>query len=67
MWIGIRLERVLHGGVLRVEFAREVGFGDHGVVRRKMVTLVTERADPDLGREVNAGEGVKRGGTGLAS
>lgn len=52
--MGRKRESVLHGGVLSVEFAGEIGVGDHGIVRREMVALVTERADPDLGGEVDA-------------
>lgn len=63
---GIDGKRVLDGGVLRVELAGEVGLGDQGVVRREMVALVAEGADPDLGVEVDAREGVEDGGAGLA-
>lgn len=60
-------ERVLHGSVLRVEFTGEVSLGDHGIMRRKMVALVTERTDPDLGCEVHAREAVKDCGAGFAA
>lgn len=59
-------EGVLDGGVLRIELAGEVGLGDHGVVGREMVALEAEGADPDLGGEVHAREGVEDGGAGLA-
>lgn len=52
---------------MRVELAGEVGLGDHGVVRGEVVALVAEGADPDLGREVHAREGVEDGRAGLAS
>ena len=58
---------VLDGGVLRVELAGEVGLGYGGVVRGETVTLVAEGADPDLGGEVDAREGVECGGAGLAA
>lgn len=57
----------MDGGVLRIELAGEVGLGDHGVVRREVVALVAEGADPDLGREVYARERVEDGRAGLAS
>ena len=38
-----------------------------GVVRGEMVALEAEGADPDLGGEVDAGEGVEGGGAGFAS
>lgn len=57
------MKRVLHGGILRVEFARQVRFGDHGIMRRKLVALVTKRTDPDLGEEINARIGVEDSGT----
>jgi len=60
-------EDVLDGGVLGVEFAGEVGFGDGVVVRGEVVALVAEGADPDLGGEVDAGEGVEGGGAGFAA
>lgn len=60
-------EDVLDGGVLGVEFAGEVGFGDGVVVRGEVVALVAEGADPDLGGEVDAGEGVEGGGAGLTT
>ena len=65
---GIRNRKVIiDGGVLRVEFAGEVGFGDGVVMRGKVVALVTERTDPDLGSEIDAGERVECGGAGFAT
>lgn len=58
---------VIHGGVLRVELAGEVRLGDHGVMRREMVSLVTERADPDLRGEVHARVRVEQSRACLAS
>jgi len=52
---------------VRVEFAGEVGFRDGVVMRGKVVALVAEGADPDLGSEVDAREGVEGGGAGLAA
>lgn len=57
----------MNRGVLGVELAGEVGLGDRGVVGREMVALVAEGADPDLGGEIDAGEGVEGGGAGLAA
>lgn len=65
--IGIVREGVLDGGVLRVEFTGEISFGNRGIMRRKMVALVTERADPDLGGEINARESVESGSTCFAT
>lgn len=62
-----RREGVFDGGVLRVEFAGEIGLGDGVVVRREMVALIAEGTDPDLGGEVDAGEGVEGGGAGFAA
>ena len=62
-----RGERVLDSGVLRVEFGGNVGFGDGGVVGREVVALEAEGADPDLGSEVHAAEGVQRRQTCLAT
>ena len=59
-------KRVLNGGVLRVKLAGEIGVGDHVVVRRERVALEAERADPDLGGEIDAGEGVEDGDAGSA-
>lgn len=60
-------ECVLHGGVLRVEFAGEVSFGNSGIMRREVIALVAEGADPDLGSEIDTGEGVESSGAGLAT
>ena len=56
---------VLNGGVLSVEFAREIGIGDHGIVRKEMVALVIERANPDLSGEDDASVRVENKGTGF--
>lgn len=64
---GIGGEGVLDGGVLGVELAGEIGLGDERVVRREVIALVAEWADPDLGGEVDAGERVEDGGAGLAA
>ena len=58
---------VLESGVLGIEFGREVRFRDLGVVRGKVVAVEAEGADPDLGGEVDAREGVEDGGAGLAA
>lgn len=47
-----------------VQLAREIGLGDGVVVKREVVKLETERADPDLGGEVDASERVESGGAG---
>ena len=60
-------ERVLEGGVLRVEFGGDVGFGDAGVVRREVVALEAKRTDPDLGSKVDPAKGVEGRHTCLAS
>jgi len=65
--VDVVVELVLDSGVLGIEFGREVGFGDLGVVRGKVVAVVAEGADPDLGGEVDAREGVEDGGAGLAA
>lgn len=62
-----RRKRVLDSGILRVEFAGEIRLGDRRVMRREVVALVAERADPDLGGEIHARKGVERGGAGLAA
>ena len=54
------------GGVLSVDFAEEIGIGDHGIVRREMVALVTEGADLDLGGEDDASVRVEDRGIGFA-
>ena len=58
-------ENVLISGVLSVEFAKEIGIGDHGMVRREMVTLVTEGAD--LGGEDDASVRFENRGTGFVA
>nr|POF20962.1 hypothetical protein CFP56_39985 [Quercus suber] len=60
-------ENVLNGGVLSVEFAKEIGIEDHGIVRREMVALVTKKADPDLGSKDNTSLRVENRGTGFAT
>ncbi|RDX67816.1 hypothetical protein CR513_53262, partial [Mucuna pruriens] len=50
---------ILNSGILGVKFAGEVGLGDLGVVRGEVVAIVAEGADPDLGGEVNAREGIE--------
>lgn len=57
-------EEVLDGGALREELGGDVGLGDGGVVGREVVAGEAERADPDLGSEVDAGEGVEEGRAG---
>lgn len=57
---------VFNGCVLGVKFPREIGFRDGVIMRRKMVPLITEGTDPDLGGEVDAGERVEGGGAGFA-
>ena len=44
---------------MREELGGEVVVGDGGVVGREVVALEAERADPDLGGEVDDGEGVE--------
>ena len=56
-------EGVLIGGVLSVEFIGEICIGDHGIVRREMVALVTKGADPNLGGEGDASVRVESRGT----
>ena len=65
--VNVAVKLVLEGGVLGIEFGREVRFGDLGVVRGKVIAVVAEGADPDLGGEVDAREGVEDGGAGLAA
>lgn len=60
-------ERIFNSSVVRVKLSGEIGFGDSVVMRREMVALVTEGADPDLGGEVDARERVEWGRTGLAA
>ena len=50
---------VLDGGVRREEVSGEVVVRDGGVVGREVVTLEAERADLDLGSEVDDGEKAK--------
>ena len=52
---------------MSVEFAAEIGIGDHGIVRREMVALITEVADPDLGGKDNASLRLENRGTGFAA
>lgn len=58
---------VLDGGVLGEEFGGDVGFGDGGVVVGEVVALEAEGADPDVGGEVDAAEGVEDGRARLAA
>lgn len=58
---------VLDCGVLREEFAGEIVIGDGRVVWREVIALEAERADPDLGNEVDDGEGVEDGAASTAS
>ena len=44
---------------MREELDRELVVEDGGVVGREVVALEAERADPDLGGEVDDGEGVE--------
>ena len=60
-------ESVLNGGVLSVEFAREIGIGDHGIVRREMAALVTKKAYLDLGGEDDISVRVENRGTGFVA
>ena len=60
-------ESVLVGGVLSVDFAEEIGIRDHTIVRKEMVALVIEGADPDLGGEDGASVRVENRGTGFAA
>lgn len=55
-------QRVLDGGVVGDELGGQVVLVDVVVVRREVVALVAEGADPDLGFEVDAAEGVEDGG-----
>nr|POE46402.1 hypothetical protein CFP56_56725 [Quercus suber] len=48
---------------MREELGREVVVGDGGVVGREVVALKAKWADPDLGDEVDNGEGVENGAT----
>ena len=60
-------ESVLNDGVLSVEFARDIGIGDHGIVRRKMAALVTKKAYLDLGGKDDVSVRVENRGTGFAA
>ena len=60
-------ESVLNDGVLSVEFARDIGIGDHGIVRRKMAALVTKKAYLDLGDKDDVSVRVENRGTGFAA
>ncbi|KAL6993300.1 hypothetical protein U1Q18_011415, partial [Sarracenia purpurea var. burkii] len=51
--------RVFDGGVLWVELGGDIGFGDGGLVVGEGVALEASGVDPDEGREVDTGEGVK--------
>lgn len=55
---------VLDGGALREELGGNVGLRYGSVVRGKVVPGEAERADPDLGGEVDAREGVEERGAG---
>lgn len=55
---------VLDGGALREELGGDVGLRYGSIVRGKVVPGEAERADPDLGSEVYAREGVEERGTG---
>lgn len=52
-------DEVLDGGALCEELGGHVVLGDAGVVRGEVVAREAERADPDLGGEVDTGEGVE--------
>lgn len=58
---------VLDGGVLGEELGGEVFVGDGGVVEGEVVALEAEGTDPDLGGEVDDGEGVEDGSAGAAA
>lgn len=60
-------DMIFNGGVLRIEFTREISFRDSVVMRWKMVTLITKWTDPDLSGEINAGVRVENGGAGFAT
>ena len=60
-------ESVLIGGVLSVEFAGEIGIGDHGIVRTEMVALIMEGTDPNLGSEDDTSVRVENRGTGFVA
>ena len=50
---------VLNRGVMREELSGAVVVGDGGVVGREVVALEAEMANPDLGGEINDGEGIE--------
>jgi hypothetical protein len=58
---------ILYCRILAVQLSREIGLRDHGIVWRKMVALEAERADPDLGGEINAREAIHDGCAGFAT
>lgn len=58
---------ILNSGILRIKLARQMGLRDHGIMRRKMTSLITERADPNLSGEVDTRKRVKNGGARLAT
>ncbi|KAL6981791.1 hypothetical protein U1Q18_023411 [Sarracenia purpurea var. burkii] len=60
-------KRVFDGGVLWVELGGDIGFGDGGLVVGEGVALEASEVDPDEGREVDTGEGVKDDDAGLAA
>jgi hypothetical protein len=49
---------VLDGSVLGEELGGEIVIGDGGVGGGEVVALEAEGADPDLGGEIDDGEGV---------
>lgn len=57
----------MNSGVLRIKLARQMGLGDHGIMRREMTSLVTKRADPNLCGEVDTRKRVENGGARLAT
>lgn len=58
---------VLDGGVFAVELRGEVGLRDGGVGWGEVVALEAEGADPDLGSEVDGGEGIEDGAADAAA
>lgn len=63
----IRGGLVFDGGVVGEELGWEIVLGDGGVVRREMVALEAEGADPYLGSEVDYGEGIQDRAAGAAA
>lgn len=58
---GMSLRRfVLDSRVLREELGGEIVLGDGGVVRRKVIAREAEGAYPDLGGEIDDGEGIEK-------